>query len=128
MPFWPEDVRFKNDISHPRATEYVSPFPENPSKMPENLSGSRFSSTHSFSFTPVKKKWLTQEFLAAVDEKVANLERACNFPECTLRLNGIELLKEIAADDSRPANDKIAIDMLVSVQIDGKKNRPAPQQ
>jgi hypothetical protein len=124
VAFWPQEVRFENDHS----AAYVKEFPENPSAYPENLDGMSFNSTQSISFTPVKKKWLTKEFFAAVDNKLENLQRAADFPECTLRLNGFELLKEIAADDSRAANERIAIDMYVNVNIQGQRKTPAPQQ
>ena len=120
---WPQEVRFKSDDS----LQYVSEFPENPSAYPENLKGMTMSSTRSFRFTPVKKKWLTQKFMASVDAKVENLKRATNFPECTLKLNGFDLLKEIAADDSRNPNDRISIDMSVNFYIDGNKNTPSPK-
>lgn len=123
VAFWPADVRFEND----RSTAYVKDFPEAPKAFPENLEGFTFNSTQSLTFTPVKKKWLTEKFFAALDKKVENLQRAANFRECTLRLNGFDLLKEIAADESRDPNEKMAIDMYVNISIQGKKKTPAPQ-
>lgn len=125
LRYWPQQVRFADDPQKPYTTDYIQDFPAKPAAYPENLEGFRVNSTSSFSFTPVKKKWLTQEFLSAVDRKVENLKRACAFPECTLRLNGFDMLKDIAADASRAADEKMAIDMHVNIDIQGP---PAPQQ
>lgn len=122
--FWPEKVRFVNDPANPYSTRYVTDFPETPSAFPENLGGTVINRHATLQLTPVRKKWLTEKFMTEVERKITNLQRAANFPECTLNLNGFNHLKNIANGDS---NDKMAIDLGVHMHISGKKS-PAPQQ